>query len=117
MESQGKKQRREEEIFVCVCLQKLHIDVDVRGKLAKTLSQSLNALVKRSSWKGKIWMIIRHKELSERLWQSGGADLVQNVFSGNRKLLIRGDHDLGFLHCTLRLEHRCSVNTKWVFDP
>ena len=35
----GKKGRRKKEMFVCVCcLQKRSVNVDVRGKLAKTLS-------------------------------------------------------------------------------
>lgn len=84
MGSQGQMQGREEEIFLCVPLsQKLSIDIDVGGKPARTLLQTLNALIKRSSWKGKIWIITRHNRLSERLWHSGGAILVQNVFSRN----------------------------------
>lgn len=98
-------------MFVCVCcLQKLSINVDVRGKLAKTLTQSFKTLIKRSSWKGEIWIVTTRNGLRSFDWHSGGAVLVQNVFSGNGKLLMCRDYGLCFIHCALCLEHRHSAN-------
>lgn len=109
MKSQGKKQEREEEMFLS---QHWHRH---KEKPAKTLLQSLNPLIKTSIWKEKMWVITRRNRLSERHRDWDGRALVQNVFSGNIHnnvmLLKASGRQEAWLHCALYLEPRHAMNT------